>query len=177
MRRGIGELDGEGEAVGGVIVMRNGENARDTIARVKAKLDELRAGLPAGVEIVETYDRSALIQRAVDNLNRKLLDEFIVVALVCFVFLYHVRSGLIVVIVTPIAVLAAFIVMHAAGHQRQHHVARRHRDRDRHAGGRGDRDDRERAQEARARHRRRAAAAWRRSTRAAARWARRCSSR
>ncbi len=115
MRRGISELDGEGEVVGGVIVMRNGENARDTIHRVKAKLEELRAGLPAGVEIVETYDRSSLIQRAVDNLNRKLIDEFIVVALVCFVFLFHLRSGLIVVIVTPIAVLAAFIVMRLQG--------------------------------------------------------------
>jgi Cu(I)/Ag(I) efflux system membrane protein CusA/SilA len=115
MRRGIGELDGEGEAVGGVIVMRNGENARDTIARVKAKLDELRAGLPEGVEVVETYDRSALIQRAVDNLNRKLIDEFVVVALVCFLFLFHVRSGLIVVIVTPIAVLSAFTVMRLQG--------------------------------------------------------------
>jgi Cu(I)/Ag(I) efflux system membrane protein CusA/SilA len=115
MRRGIGELDGEGEAVGGVIVLRNGENARATIERVKVKLAELRAGLPEGVEIVETYDRSALIQRAVDNLKRKLLDEFIVVALVCLVFLFHVRSGLIVVIVTPIAVLGAFIVMHLQG--------------------------------------------------------------
>jgi Cu(I)/Ag(I) efflux system membrane protein CusA/SilA len=115
MRRGIGELDGEGEAVGGVIVMRSGENARDTIARVESKLEELRAGLPAGVEVVTTYDRSSLIQRAVDNLNRKLLDEFIVVALVCFVFLFHVRSGLIVVIVTPIAILAAFIVMRLQG--------------------------------------------------------------
>ncbi len=115
MRRGIGELDGEGEAVGGVIVMRNGENARETIGRVKAKLEELRASLPAGVEVVETYDRSTLIQRAVDNLNRKLLDEFIVVALVCLVFLFHIRSGLIVVIVTPIAVLSAFIVMRLQG--------------------------------------------------------------
>ena len=115
MRRGIGELDGEGEAVGGVIIMRNGENARDTIARVVAKLDELGAGLPAGVEVVTTYDRSSLIQRAVDNLNRKLLDEFLVVALVCFVFLFHIRSGLIVVIVTPIAVLSAFIVMRMQG--------------------------------------------------------------
>ncbi len=115
MRRGIGELDGDGEAVGGVIVMRNGENARDTIARVEAKLDELRAGLPQGVEIVETYDRGSLIQRAVDNLQRKLIDEFFVVALVCFVFLFHVRSGLIVVIVTPIAVLSAFTVMHLQG--------------------------------------------------------------
>jgi copper/silver efflux system protein len=115
MRRGIGELDGEGEAVGGVIVMRNGDNARATIERVKAKLGELRGGLPAGVEIVTTYDRSALIQRAVENLRGKLVDEFIVVALVCLVFLYHARSGLIVVIVTPIAVLSAFIVMHLQG--------------------------------------------------------------
>ncbi len=115
MRRGIGELDGEGEAVGGVIVMRNGGNARDTIVLVKAKLDELRTGLPAGVEIVETYDRASLIQRAVDHLKGKLLDEFIVVALVCLVFLLHVRSGLIVVIVTPIAVLSAFAVMRAQG--------------------------------------------------------------
>ena len=115
MRRGIGELDGEGEAVGGVIVMRNGDNARETIERVRAKLDELKGGLPPGVEIVTTYDRSSLIQRAVDNLKRKLLDEFLVVALVCFVFLFHIRSGLIVVIVTPIAVLGAFIVMHLQG--------------------------------------------------------------
>ena len=115
MRRGIGELDGEGEAVGGVIVMRNGGNARDTIVLVKAKLDELRTGLPAGVEIVETYDRASLIQRAVDHLKGKLLDEFIVVTLVCLVFLLHVRSGLIVVIVTPIAVLSAFTVMRAQG--------------------------------------------------------------
>ena len=115
MRRGIGELDGEGEAVGGVVVMRNGDNARETIVRVKAKLDELRAGLPEGVEIVETYDRSTLIQRAVDNLKGKLVDEFLVVALVCFVFLLHLRSGLIVVIVTPIAVASAFIVMNAQG--------------------------------------------------------------
>jgi Cu(I)/Ag(I) efflux system membrane protein CusA/SilA len=115
MRRGIGELDGEGEAVGGVIVMRNGDNARTTIERVKAKLEELRGGLPAGVEIVTTYDRSSLIQRAVDNLRQKLVDELLVVALVCFVFLFHLRSSLIVVIVTLIAVLAAFILMHLQG--------------------------------------------------------------
>jgi Cu(I)/Ag(I) efflux system membrane protein CusA/SilA len=115
MRRGIGELDGEGEAVGGVIVMRDGENARATIHRVRDKLDELRSGLPPGVEIVTTYDRSSLIDRAVGHLKGKLLDEFIVVALVCFIFLYHLRSGLIVVIVTPIAVSSAFIVMYFQG--------------------------------------------------------------
>jgi Cu(I)/Ag(I) efflux system membrane protein CusA/SilA len=115
MRRGIGELDGEGEAVGGVIVMRNGDNARATIARVKAKLEELKGGLPEGVEVVTTYDRAGLIERAVDNLQRKLIDEFVVVALVCFVFLGHFRSGMIVVIVTPLAVLGAFVVMHLLG--------------------------------------------------------------
>ena len=115
MRRGIAELDGEGEVVGGIVILRDGENARDTIRRVKEKLDALRAGLPAGVEIVETYDRSGLIQRAVDNLQDKLIDEFVVVALVCLVFLFHLRSGLIVVIVTPLAVLAAFVVMKLQG--------------------------------------------------------------
>ncbi|HSQ68954.1 MAG TPA: efflux RND transporter permease subunit [Steroidobacteraceae bacterium] len=115
MRRGIAELDGEGEVVGGIVILRDGENARDTIRRVKQKLDGLRAGLPAGVEIVETYDRSGLIQRAVENLENKLIDEFVVVALVCLVFLFHLRSGLIVVIVTPLAVLAAFIVMKLQG--------------------------------------------------------------
>ena len=115
MRRGIAELDGEGEVVGGIVILRDGENARDTIRRVKDKLEGLRAGLPAGVEIVETYDRSGLIQRAVDNLQDKLIDEFVVVALVCLVFLFHLRSGLIVVIVTPLAVLAAFVVMKLQG--------------------------------------------------------------
>ena len=115
MRRGIGELDGEGEAVGGVIVMRNGENARDTIERVKAKLDELRAGLPEGVEIVETYDRSTLIQRAIDNLQRQAARRVPRRRAGLLPFLFHLRSGLIVVIVTPIAVASAFIVMRAQG--------------------------------------------------------------
>ena len=94
MRRGIGELDGQGEAVGGVIVMRSGKNAMETIAAVKAKLQSLKASLPKGVELVPVYDRSNLIQRAVDNLSFKLLEEFAVVALVCFVFLFHMRSAL-----------------------------------------------------------------------------------
>ena len=116
MRRGIGELDGEGEAVGGVIVMRNGENARATIERVKAKLDELKRQ-PAGGRRDRRRPTTARRSSSapMDNLKRKLLDEFIVVALVCFVFLFHVRSGLIVVIVTPIAVLSAFIVMRLQG--------------------------------------------------------------
>jgi Cu(I)/Ag(I) efflux system membrane protein CusA/SilA len=115
MRRGIAELDGEGEVAGGVIVMRSGKNALRTIAAVKAKLDSLRAGLPAGVEIVPVYDRSGLITRAVDNLTQKLIEEFIVVALVCFAFLFHLRSALVAVVSLPLGILAAFIVMHYQG--------------------------------------------------------------
>ena len=115
MRRGIAELDGEGEVVGGVIVMRSGRNARTTIEAVKRKLESLKAGLPAGVEIVPTYDRSELIDRAVANLQQKLIEEFIVVALVCFAFLFHLRSALVAVVALPLGVLAAFGVMHAQG--------------------------------------------------------------
>jgi len=115
LRRGIAELDGEGEVVGGVIVMRFGENAQKTIDSVKSKLAELKKGLPEGVEIIETYDRSALIQRAVDTLNAKLIIEFIVVTLVCAVFLFHLRSALVIVISLPIGILTAFIVMHQMG--------------------------------------------------------------
>ena len=114
-RRGIAELDGEGEVVGGVIVLRSGENAQSTIAAVKAKLETLKASLPPGVEIIETYDRSALIDRAVENLSHKLLEEFLVVALVCVVFLWHLRSALVAIITLPIGILVAFVVMHAQG--------------------------------------------------------------
>jgi Cu(I)/Ag(I) efflux system membrane protein CusA/SilA len=115
MRRGIGELDGEGEAVGGVIVMRSGKNALETIAAVKAKLASLQSSLPKGVEIVPTYDRSGLITRAVDNLTHKLLEEFAVVAVVCFIFLFHLRSALVAIISLPLGILAAFVVMHYQG--------------------------------------------------------------
>lgn len=115
MRRGIVELNGEGETVGGIVIMRFGENAQTTIDGVKAKLEELKQGLPEGVEIVPVYDRSALIGRAVDNLWHKLLEEFIVVALVCMIFLFHVRSSLVAIISLPVGILAAFIVMHAQG--------------------------------------------------------------
>ncbi|MGD9264813.1 MAG: CusA/CzcA family heavy metal efflux RND transporter, partial [Lysobacterales bacterium] len=115
MRRGIAELNGEGEVVGGVIVMRHGENARKTIAAVKDKLTELGESLPDGVEIVETYDRSALISRAVENLQHKLVQEFLVVALVCLVFLFHLRSSLVVILSLPLGILAAFVVMYAQG--------------------------------------------------------------
>jgi len=115
MRRGIAELDGEGEVVGGVVVMRYGENALKTIEAVKAKLAELKNGLPEGVEIVPTYDRSDLINRAVDNLALKLLEEFLVVALVCAVFLFHMRSALVAIISLPIGIMIAFIVMYYQG--------------------------------------------------------------
>ena len=111
MRRGIAELDGEGEVAGGVIVMRAGKNALETIAAVKTKLAELRRSLPAGVEIVETYDRSSLIERAVRHLRGKLLEEFAVVAVVCAVFLLHLRSALVAVVTLPLGILIAFIVM------------------------------------------------------------------
>ncbi|WP_392339977.1 efflux RND transporter permease subunit [Moritella marina] len=111
MRRGVSELDGEGEVVGGIIVMRYGENARDVIAAVKVKIQTLRASLPEGVEIVTTYDRSTLIDNAVDNLYLKLLEEFLVVIVVCALFLFHIRSSLVVLVSLPIGILVAFIVM------------------------------------------------------------------
>ncbi|WP_429038127.1 efflux RND transporter permease subunit [Aeromonas veronii] len=115
MRRGIAELNGEGEVVGGIIVMRYGENAQHTIDGVKARLAQLKSSLPEGVEVVTVYDRSELIQRAIDNLSGKLLEEFAVVVLVCLAFLFHLRSSLVVVITLPIAILVAFIVMHLQG--------------------------------------------------------------
>ena len=115
MRRGIADLNGEGEVVGGIVVMRYGENAQDTIQQVKARLEQLKAGLPDGVEIVTVYDRSGLIERAVENLWRKLLEEFLVVGLVCMVFLFHVRSSLVAIFSLPVGILAAFTVMHLQG--------------------------------------------------------------
>ena len=115
MRRGIGELNGEGEAAGGIVVMRSGKNALETIAAVKVKLLALQPGLPKGVEIVPVYDRSSLIERAIDNLAFKLLEEFLVVAVVCFIFLFHLRSAFVAIISLPLGILAAFIVMHYQG--------------------------------------------------------------
>ena len=111
MRRGISELDGEGEAVGGIVIMRQGKNALETIDAVKAKIDSLKPGLPPGVEIVPAYDRSDLILRAIKHLRNKLIEEFAVVALVCVVFLLHLRSSLVAIITLPLGVLAAFIIM------------------------------------------------------------------
>ena len=115
MRRGIAELDGQGEVTGGVVVMRSGKNARTTIEAVKTKLASLKSSLPPGVEVVTTYDRSLLIDRAVDNLSWKLVEEFVVVALVCAVFLFHLRSAFVAVVTLPVGVLAAFIVMQWQG--------------------------------------------------------------
>jgi Cu(I)/Ag(I) efflux system membrane protein CusA/SilA len=115
MRRGIADLDGEGEVVGGIVVMRSGENASRTIDAVKQRLDELSRSLPNGVEIVTTYDRSDLIERAVDNLQGKLLEEFLVVALVCAVFLLHLRSSAVIILSLPVGILVAFIVMRTQG--------------------------------------------------------------
>ncbi len=115
MRRGLAELDGQGEVVGGVIVMRSGKNALETIAAVKAKLDALKPGLPPGVEIVTAYDRSQLIHRAIDNLKTRLIEEFIVVGLVCVLFLFHLRSSLVAIVTLPVGILVAFIIMSYQG--------------------------------------------------------------
>lgn len=115
MRRGIAELNGEGEVAGGVVVMRYGENAQKTIELVKAKLESLSKGLPDGVEIVPVYDRSNLIKNAVDNLTSKLFEELVVVALICIVFLFHVRSSLVAIITLPLGILTAFIIMYWQG--------------------------------------------------------------
>jgi copper/silver efflux system protein len=115
MRRGIADLNGEGEVAGGVIVMRSGKNALKTIDAVKAKLEKLKSSLPPGVEIVPTYDRSSLIKRAVTNLEHKLIEEFIVVALVCAIFLFHIRSALVAIVSLPLGILAAYVVMYYQG--------------------------------------------------------------
>ncbi len=111
LRRGVAELNGEGEVVGGVVIMRYGENALATIERVREKLEELKSGLPEGVEIVPVYDRGDLIERAVNNLAEKLIEESIVVSLICILFLLHARSALVAVITLPVGILMAFIVM------------------------------------------------------------------
>lgn len=115
MRRGVSDLNGEGEATGGIVVMRYGENAQKTIELVKAKIESLKKGLPEGVEIIPVYDRSNLINNAISNLTSKLVEELIVVALVCVVFLFHVRSSLVAIVTLPLGILTAFIVMYWQG--------------------------------------------------------------
>ncbi len=112
LRRGIAELDGRGETVGGIVVMRYGENALNVIEGIKKKLEEIQSSLPEGVKVVPTYDRSNLIKRAIGTLREKLLEESIVVALVCIVFLWHVRSALVAIITLPIAILLSFLPMY-----------------------------------------------------------------
>ena len=115
MRRGVADLNGEGEVVGGIIVMRSGANAMATITAVKAKLAELQRSLPEGVELVETYNRSSLIERSVDTLQHRLIEEFCIVFLICALFLYHFRSSLVILISLPVGILCAFIVMRLQG--------------------------------------------------------------
>ena len=115
MRRGIADLNGMGEVTGGIVIMRSGENALSTIEKVKQRIEELRQGLPEGVEIVETYDRSALIKNAIDTLGNRLIEEFVLVALVCAVFLFHLRSSLVIVLSLPVGILIAFAVMKYQG--------------------------------------------------------------
>lgn len=114
-RRGVTDLDGEGEVTGGIVVMRYGHNALETVARAKARLKELQAGLPPGIELLITYDRSGLIERAIGNLRNKLLEESLVVGLVCLLFLFHLRSSLVAVLTLPLGILIAFIFMQAQG--------------------------------------------------------------
>jgi len=115
LRRGVTDLNGEGEMVGGIVVMRFGESAQKTIEGVKRRLETLKASLPEGVEIVTTYDRSALIERATGNLYEKLIEEFLAVTVICALFLYHFRSALVVILSLPVGILAAFVVMHQQG--------------------------------------------------------------
>jgi Cu(I)/Ag(I) efflux system membrane protein CusA/SilA len=115
IRRGLAELNGEGETVGGIVIVRYGANAYDVIQRVKAKLEELRPGLPQGVEIMPVYDRSALIERSIATLQEKLIEESVVVAIVCFLFLLHFRSAFVAVLTLPVAILIAFVIMGQQG--------------------------------------------------------------
>jgi Cu(I)/Ag(I) efflux system membrane protein CusA/SilA len=115
MRRGVAELNGEGEVAGGVVIIRAGENARAVIGAVRERLSELERSLPAGVEVVTTYDRSSLIDRAIENLTSKLAEEFIVVALVCALFLFHIRSAMVAIVTLPLGVATAFLVMRLQG--------------------------------------------------------------
>ena len=146
LRRGVAELDGRGETVGGIVVMRYGENALTVIDGIKKKLAEIQSSLPAGVRVVPTYDRSGLIKRSIDTLREKLIEESIVVALVCLVFLWHVRSALVAIITLPIAILLSFLPMLWLGLTSNIMSSGRHRHRHRRDGGRGDHHGGKRAQ-------------------------------
>ncbi len=147
LRRGVADLDGEGDVVGGIVVMRQGENALNVIERVKAKLEELKPSLPEGVEIVTTYDRSDLIERAIDTLKHKLVEEIIIVSSVILIFLWHVPSAIVPIVTIPVSVAAGLHPHVRDGAERQHHVAGRHRHLHRRAGGRRHRRGGERLQQ------------------------------
>src|ERR1700682_6020781 len=115
MRRGVAELNGEGEVTGGTVIVRYGQNVRDVIEHVKAKLSELKSSLPPGVEVVTTYDRSDLIDRSIDTLRRTLIEELVIVSIVILIFLWHVPSAIIPILTIPIAVILSFIPMQATG--------------------------------------------------------------
>jgi Cu(I)/Ag(I) efflux system membrane protein CusA/SilA len=115
MRRGVGELDGEGEVVGGIVIMRYGENALRVIERVRTKIEEMKASLPAGVEIVTTYDRAELINRAVETLKGTLIEEIIIVSIVIMIFLWHIPSALVPIITIPVTIIISFIPMYWMG--------------------------------------------------------------
>ena len=151
IRRGLLEWNGEGEAVGGIVVMRYGENALDVIERVKKKFEELKPSFPDGVEMTIAYDRSGLIERSIDTLKHALTEEAIVVSLVIMLFLLHFRSSLLPILSLPISVGAVVHPDGAARHPVDDHEPRRDRHRHRRDRRRPDRDDRGRAQEARAR--------------------------
>ena len=151
IRRGVSDLDGQGDTVGGIVVMRHGENARERHrARARARSTEIEPSLPEGVRIVTTYDRSELIQRSIDTLKHELIVEMLIVSLVILLFLWHIPSAIVPILTIPISVLLAFIPMYLHGHLLEHHVARRHRHLHRRAGGRRHRRGGERLQEARA---------------------------
>ncbi len=144
-RRGIAELNGEGEVVSGIALQRFGENALSVIQHVKDRLTELAPSLPKGVSVETVYDRSDLIYRAIDTLKRTLIEESIIVALVCVIFLMHARSALVAIVTLPLGILIAYICMWALGAFLQHHEPWRHRHRHRRHGRRRHRHDRERA--------------------------------
>ncbi len=150
IRRGVSDLDGTGEVVSGIIVMRQGENALDVIDRVKQKIRQIEPGLPKGIRIVPIYDRSELIRNAIDNTTETLIEVMMTVALVILLFLWHIPSAVIPLITLPVAVLISFIPFRSLGITANIMSLGGHRDRDRRACGRGDRSRRADAQETRA---------------------------
>ena len=147
MRRGVADLDGQGDVVGGIIVMRQGENALNVIERVKAKLEELKPSLPKGVEVVTTYDRSELIDRAIDTVKHKLVEEMIIVSIIILIFLWHIPSAIVPIVTIPVSVATRLHPHVPHGPEREPHVAGRHRHLHRRAGGRRHRRGGERLQQ------------------------------